>query len=117
VSKPLYYIVMFGKWRSMRPPVWKSFCETMRAFLEKRVMEPHFEDYGKEVYGRPSRVKQETGHQGKPVYWTEEKHLLIRAPEDWKLEDWKFEALDAACLCKPSEVETGPDIFDLILQK
>ena len=117
MSKPLYYVVMFGKWRSMRPPVWKSFSDAMVAHLRDRVEMPVFEEYGKAVYNRPSRVKIGGCVGGKTIYWSEAKHLFVRSPEDWKLEDWKFEALDAATHCKLGDVPMSRDIFDLILQK
>lgn len=117
MAKPLYYVVLHGKWRSMRPPIWMSFAQAMAACLEHQTQEPDFEDYGKPVYGRPSRVKMGQSHTGKVIYWSEEPHLLIRTPDDWKLEDWKFEALDASGRCEPKDVPPGPDIFDLILQK
>ncbi len=117
MSPPLYYIELYGLWRSMRPPVWRKYAGFMVAHLQDRVEAPLFEEYGKPVYGRPSRIKVGEGPGGKTVYWTEDKHLQIRTPEKWNLEDWKFELESSGKHCKAGTEPGGPDIFNLILKK
>lgn len=100
----------------MRPAVWKDFSEAMAAHLQQKIEAPVFGEYGKPVYGRPSRVRVSEGPGGRKVYWTDDKHLLIRTPLDWKLEDWKFAALEACKFCEVEDVSESPDIFSLILK-
>ena len=116
MASTLYYIEILGSWRSMRPAVWKDFAESMAAHLQQNIDPPFFEDFGKPVYGRPSRVRVAEGPGGKNIYWSDDKHILIRAPFNWRFEDWKFAAFEACQHCTADEVTESADIFSLILQ-
>lgn len=115
--RPFYYVEKDGAWRSMPPEAWQAYVDAMVGHLKGTSPQPpNFEDYGKELLGKPSRVKVTVRPNGKKIYWSPQKHLQFRLPHDeWELADWEGELQAINKIVPKEKVQVAPDIFNIVL--